>query len=129
MEEWMKSLPWKDWGAAMITGVLALVGILVTVGFRTVDGRQARREQKSADERKIEHQADVMATQDLTARFRALMDGYEGRITDLTTEITSLRGEVRQLKQSLESHQNICRKCPYFDEKVQSSARSAADSP
>jgi predicted RNase H-like nuclease (RuvC/YqgF family) len=129
VDEWMKSLPWKDWGAAVIAGVLAIIGTLVTVGFRAIEGKRLRADQKTSDERKIEHQADVEQTKDLTLRFKALMDGYEGRISDLTAEITNLRGEVRQLRQALESHQNICRKCPYFDEKVnQSSARSTAAS-
>lgn len=79
------------------------------------------------EERKIEHQADVAQTADLTARFKALMDGYEGRIQDLTSEIINLRGEVRAIKQQLESHQSICRMCPYFDERVKNSnVRSTA---
>lgn len=119
--------PWKDFGTAIITGCLALLGVLVTVGFRAIEGSRLRAGQAEMEERKTEHQADVAQTADLTARFKALMDGYESRIQDLTNEIISLRGEVRAIKQQSESHQSICRMCPYFDERVKNSnVRSTA---
>ena len=34
--------------------------------------------------------------------FKALIDGYERRIEDLTAEVTSLRDEVKKLRQALD---------------------------
>ncbi len=45
--------------------------------------------------------AKVTAADDLTHRFKVLMDGYEARIRDLTIEVTSLRFEVAELRAEL----------------------------
>jgi hypothetical protein len=45
--------------------------------------------------------AKVSAADDLTHRFKVLMDGYEARIRDLTLEVTRLRVEVAELREEL----------------------------
>lgn len=40
--------------------------------------------------------ARVAQEANITERFKALMDGYEGRISDLTSEVQALRAEVKE---------------------------------
>ena len=47
-------------------------------------------------------EADVLAIDSVTASFKTLIDGYERRIDDLTAEVTSLRDEVKKLRQALD---------------------------
>lgn len=123
----MVSLPWKDWGSAIVTAGLALVGVALTLFIKGRESKSDRVFKKDEEDRKAEHQLDIAQTVDLTARFKALMEGYEGRIKDLNGDIVSMRGELRQLKQQLESHQGICRTCPHFEERL-SHGRSATSS-
>ena len=54
--------------------------------------------------------AKISAADDLTHRFKVLMDGYEGRISDLTDEVHRLRLRIDQLSIQLKK----CATCPYF---------------
>lgn len=67
-----------------------------------VVGYLAGRRKDVAEANKIEAEADVMAIDSVTASFKALIDGYERRIEDLTAEVTSLRDEVKKLRQALD---------------------------
>jgi len=60
------------------------------------------RRKDRAEANKIEAEADVIALDSVTASFKALIDGYERRIEDLTAEVTSLRDEVKALRQALD---------------------------
>ena len=53
--------------------------------------------------------AEASEADQLTKRFSVLMDGYEGRIKDLTAEVQSLRQEVTKLRQELA----LCAGCPH----------------
>src|ERR1700741_5490463 len=55
---------------------------------------QIRREDAAARLRETQFSAQA---DDMTERFRVLMDGYEVRIRDLTDEVTSLRNAVSAL--------------------------------
>ena len=64
--------------------------------------RIAREDKDRADRLSESHdRAD-----DLTARFRVLMDGYELRIRDLTLEVATLRIEISQLRTELSARGN-----------------------
>lgn len=69
--------------------------------------RMARSNEKIAavkradDDRKERIAAAGYHAEDLTARFKLLMDGYELRIRELTTEVATLRIEVTQLRAEL----------------------------
>jgi hypothetical protein len=112
LDDWLetiRALPWRDWTSTVIAGVLALFGIYYTAQSR---GREAR-QQREFDNAKIAHDddmkrrahdqtVDLNQTQDLTARFRALMDGYEARIKDLSAELVATKLELRELQARLE---------------------------
>lgn len=67
-----------------------------------VVGYIAGRRRDMAEAHKIDAEADTMAIDSVTASFRTLIDGYERRIEDLTAEVTSLRVEVKALRQALD---------------------------
>jgi hypothetical protein len=57
---------------------------------------------KRDDEIRVRTAADrLIAADDLTHRFKVLMDSYEARIRDLTTEVRDLRVEVSELRLEL----------------------------
>jgi hypothetical protein len=60
------------------------------------------RHKDRAEANKIDAEADAMAIDSVTASFKALIDGYERRIEDLTEEVVSLRKEVKALRQALD---------------------------
>lgn len=60
------------------------------------------RHKDRAEASKIEAEGDALALDSVTASFKALIDGYERRIEDLTAEVTSLREEVKALRQALD---------------------------
>ena len=119
--EYIKILPWKDWGGVIIGGL----GALLVAAYTQWDKRRLAREEREAQEtsaREVNRNAlEVSQGQDLTARFKALMDGYEGRIRDLTTElatsrieVSALRKEMQAIRDLLTAHQDKCRSCPYL---------------
>lgn len=102
---YLLTLPIKDWGGTIIGGLIALFGVLYTQW----DKRRALREQRAIDADKLrrdeiekakigDRNFDIAQTQDLTVRFKALMDGYEARIIDLSTELKGVKDENRELR-------------------------------
>lgn len=57
---------------------------------------------------------------DLTSRFRILMDGYEARIRDLTAEVAGLKVRVEEMSAQLKR----CARCPYFPPEAQNAFNS-----
>jgi hypothetical protein len=82
--------------------------------------RMARSNEKIAsvkradDDRKERVDHSNHTAEDLTARFRLLMDGYANRVKDLTDEVEALRSTVEALKEELAHQRTICRQCPHF---------------
>lgn len=60
------------------------------------------RRKDRAEANKLDAEADVIALDSVTASFKALIDGYERRIEDLTAEVMDLRDEVKALRQALD---------------------------
>jgi len=56
---------------------------------------------------------EVAQAENLTERFKTLMDGYENRINDLTTEVHTLRQAVAKVQDTLDTHRQVCSGCPY----------------
>jgi len=98
MEFIQGALP-KDWGAPTLAALIALFGVVYTQRSR---GRQDR-EHHAAEEaerlKTVDRTYDIAATQDLTARFKALMDGYEARIIDLSNELKTIKLELREARE------------------------------
>ena len=100
--EYLKALPWGNWATQITAGALTVGVAAVTVIVKWWDGRENRRLERERTQRDRESTQDIAQTQDLTARFRALMDGYEGRIKDLSTELSATRGELREARAEIE---------------------------
>ena len=117
MWEWiteMASWPWRDWAVPLITGGFA-DAIASMTGFTKLKEIRASRDQAQADH---DAKVDEVQTQDLTTRFRALMDGYEARIKDLSDDNAKLRAMVRDLERDFEIYRTICDGCAKRAEKL-----------
>ena len=107
--------PWaKDVMLPMFVGLGTAVVTGLGVWFRVkhdqkIEDTQLR--EQVDNERKNRIEADTAATDSMTRRFQALMDGYEGRIKDLTQEVQSLRDEVKTLRSQMDAQAKICAKC------------------
>lgn len=100
----------KDLIAPAMTGILGYFGAIHISRSNETIARAKR-----LDEDKVRRASAREAyTDDLTARFRVLMDGYEGRIADLMTEILALRREVTELREEINDRAKRCHGCPYL---------------
>lgn len=57
---------------------------------------------------------EASQSENLTQRFKLLMDGYEAQITFLTTQVQTLRREVATFSEKLDAHRKVCAGCPHF---------------
>lgn len=60
------------------------------------------RRRRDAEANKIESDADAGISNMVTQRLKALIDGYDRRIADLTDEVHRLRDEVKELRKALD---------------------------
>ncbi len=101
-------ITFKDWGGPVMAAVIALSGVWYTQRSkvrltRERDARDTERLQREAAERAKtgDRTFDIAATHDLTVRFKALMDGYEARILDLTNELRATKVELREARMEI----------------------------
>ena len=97
----MSDYYWKDWAGPIIGGAFAIGVAIVTMSEKLWSGRMARTEAQDKERRERAYNYDVAQTQDLTARFRALLDGYEARIRDLSAELGITMAEVRDKRMEI----------------------------
>lgn len=70
-------------------------------------GYMAGRRKIDAEVTKLEMDTEIAQLDGITRHFEALIDGYEKRIADLTSEVHSLRDEVRQLRKALDARPRV----------------------
>ena len=85
-----------------------------TIKEKAEDAAQARHERAETATIDSFVKREVAQAENLTERFKTLMDGYEARITDLTAEVQTLRQAVSKVQDTLDSHRKACAGCPYF---------------
>lgn len=96
--EYIRGLPWKDWSGPLITGFLALIGVVyVQYDKKQMASEQRREEDSKADKDRLKT-FETAQTQDLTERIKALMDGYENHIKNLSAELIAAKAEARELR-------------------------------
>lgn len=100
-------MPWKDWAVPIISGVVALGVAALTVGEKFWSGVTTRREAREKADRDSRNTADIAQTQDLTARFRALLDGYETHIKGLSEELIETKGQLREAYKEIDRLREI----------------------
>ncbi len=112
--EYLRGLSAKDLIAPVISGVLALMGtVYVTSQKNKVHDADASEKARASD-----RDYNIAQTQDLTVRFRALMDGYEVHIRDLTAELTSTREAMRELQVRYDTLRIRCNACGHLQGEV-----------
>jgi chromosome segregation ATPase len=83
-----------------------------------------QRQDKAAADAKVQAATDkkdmlaneVAISEATNRRFQTLMDGYEQRIGDLTSEVHALREEVKSLRKALDARSRHCVGCPKFQQ-------------
>jgi hypothetical protein len=115
----------KDVIGPLVGGLLGAGAAFYTVRANTKIARETIKE-KAEDAAQARHdraetatidsfvKREVAQAENLTERFKTLMDGYEARITDLTAEVQTLRQAVSKVQDTLDSHRKACAGCPYF---------------
>ena len=111
----------KDNTTAPVASLLSGLGVFVlTVTRYAYNARrdQIKDESDAKDKKEADHKeqmdADRTTADSMTKRFQALMDGYEGRIRDLTEEVTGLRIEVKNLRKALDQRTRACMTCVVY---------------
>ena len=81
---------------------------------------KAKEAQEASDAKVLDSftRREVAQSDNLTQRFKLLMDGYESQITTLTAEVQTLRREVAQLRQDYNKHRMFCATCPRFKDAI-----------
>jgi hypothetical protein len=93
-----------------------LPAVLTGLASWIASQRMARSNEKIAavkradDDRRERVNSNLSHADDLTQRFKVLMDGYESRISDLTAEVKGLRTKIDEMSMQLKR----CSSCPYF---------------
>lgn len=82
-------------------------GVVIGPAFGGMIGYMAGRKKIDAEASKLEIEGEVAQLDGITRHFEALIDGYEKRIADLTSEVHLLRDEVKQLRKALDSRPRI----------------------
>jgi hypothetical protein len=93
----------KDWMPTIIGGLFSLIALLITLmNKRSAEQRTTDRDHEKTQRSEIERLREVEIAneashaQDLTVRFRNLMEGYENRIKDLSSELTTTKGDLKE---------------------------------
>ena len=99
--EYLRGLPYKEWGGSIAGAIIALAGVVYTQRAKARMTHEQRIIDNAKAVRDGDRSFDIVATQDLTARFKALMDGYEARIVDLTNELRANKVELREARDEI----------------------------
>jgi hypothetical protein len=110
----MNDVAWKDMAPVIIAGLMTLLGVIYSQWDKKRLAREERRAHEAETRETLGRNLEAAQGHDLTARFTALMDGYENRIHDVTTDLASTRSEMSALRAAYSAHQDRCRNCPYF---------------
>jgi hypothetical protein len=107
-----------DWDAIKVIGPSTVVGILTLVGtFYTMRGKEkSDKLQQNLNRDQAQMTLDASTAQNLTERYKALMNGYEGRIDDLSDELKDQRIRMRTLEREFSAHRSICSGCATFQQ-------------
>lgn len=88
------------------------------------NAEKAKEAQAAAEVAQIDRyvKRELSQSDNLTARFKLLMDGYENQIESLTSEVQALRGKIDALAKSYDNHRIRCAGCPHFQMRVADAA-------
>lgn len=119
--------PLKDWMPAIIAGLVTVIMGWMTVRNKTsseIRGRDWERERVVRIEmekaRELEMANGLNQAQELTVRFRTLMEGYESRIKDLTADLTIRKAEYEKLERLYDDRVILCNVCSTYHEHLRS---------
>lgn len=111
----------KDFGVPILTGVVGILGTVITLRSKERTDRASQEIQRASTAVAVQAQRDqaqmsfdASQAQTLTDRFKALMDGYEHRIIDLSKDATEFRDRNRVLEIQLATHRAICGGCDKY---------------
>lgn len=93
------------------------MSVLATIGIALFSWQHRRQEARETAVRQDERDrviAERAAEVGVTSRLQMLLDSYEARIKDLTSEVSGLRAEVGGLRADLAYHRRHCATCPHF---------------
>ena len=112
----------RNWGLVIVPAVSALGAWHISRHKLKIDER-LREEQ----EQRLIHTENADQTNAMTAQFRAIMEGYQSRVTDLSHEVGILRLEVISLRKTLDRQRVICGGCPKLPLLLQETPYAAAN--
>lgn len=112
--EFLASLSVKDVIVPLIGTIAGAVGHHYAI--RTQNAEKAQEAKQAAEVKEVDSfvQRERSQSDNLTQRFKLLMDGYENQITSLTTEVQGLRRQIEEIRGCYEEHRLRCAACPHF---------------
>ena len=104
----------RNWGLLVIPTIAVYATWKTTIHTIQRDDAEEHRllEDREEQEKKIVHTENAEQTNAMTAQFRAIMEGYQSRVTDLSREVIVLRTEIVSLRKALDRQRIICGNCP-----------------
>lgn len=112
---------------AVDTALVGLAGTLSVALFSFWGRERSEKRQARSHADILEREYNRQTSADITERFKGLMAGYEGRITDLVAEVTGLRDEVKKLRQAYDRRTQLCAGCPFYQQSIKDNPQHAAD--
>lgn len=111
----------KDFGVPILTGIVGILGTVITLRSKERTDRAAQDVQRAmtaanvqASRDQAQMSFDASQAQTLTERFKALMDGYEHRIDDLTRDSKEHRDRNQVLEVQIATYRGLCGGCEKY---------------
>jgi hypothetical protein len=119
----------KDWAVPIGTAAIGALATLASLWFKRAterEGRDVQQQDIAVKQSTAQLSFDATQAQTLTERFRALMDGYEHRIDDLTGDLRDHKQRMATLERQFATHKAICGDCDRYAKYVRENPDAAS---
>lgn len=102
---------------------IASAAVAAVLGFVSARFADKSRERSDSAKRAVDMETahlgfDQVQMSTLTDRFKALLDGYERRITDLVIEVNELKLKHKDMQQQLSDQVSFCASCENYKRRI-----------
>ena len=110
--ERVTGLPWREWAPTIISGVFTIIVGIVAAWAKLTSERKNRQAAVEQQQREDEVRQEEALSNDMTERFKSLMQGYEHLFQDLNTSLMNAQKRITDLEQENDTQRRTCLACP-----------------